>query len=212
MEKFEPKIEGEKNMKIEVTPSGDNNLDKVILEILDKYDLTEIVSQATGLKWYKDKIYLKNKKEGTADWEGDDTILDNYEHGVWIVSGIAHELVHLILRQNNWFENKIVSDFVKKHPEIIIQGASEKRGDGYCIEQIIAYLLQADVLKDIGRKEEIEEMASSWDEEKFEKIISSEYKQEFKEKLARFIIEKWKIREDDINLIEWIEGVLLEMD
>ena len=196
-------------LKINIEPSGNSEVDKIVFEILDKYNLAEIVSEETGLSWTTDEINIKHQ-DSTADWEGIDTVLVNYEHGIWVVSGVAHEMVHLILRQNKWDESSMISDFIKKHPEIILSGS--KRGDGYRIEQIIAYLTQKDIHEEIGRKEGDERMEKSWGKEKFEKIIEMEYNSEFRERLARTIMRDWETREKGTNLIEWIEKVLLNWD
>ena len=208
-EQSQPSIENKEMVKINIEPSGNSEVDKIVFEILGKYNIAEIVSEETGLPWTVDEIKIKHQGS-TADWEGLDTVLVNYDHGVWVVSGVAHEMVHLILRQNKWDESSVISDFIKKHPEIILSGS--KRGDGYRIEQIIAYLTQRDIHREIGREEGDERMETSWGEEKFEDIIKMEYNSEFRERLARTIMREWETRERGDNLIEWIEEVLSNWD
>lgn len=185
-------------------PSGVRKLDDQVLKILTKHDLPKLIELKTGLSWKTPSIKIKHTQK-KADWENNDTVLVNFENGTWCISGIAHELVHLILRQNNWLDNPTISNYVKRHREL----RETSRGDGYPIEQMIAYLIQSEILADLGKKESVEIPAKFWDEKHFENVINYEYDSEYKKRLGRLIISAWRSRRrEGTNLIGWLEELL----
>ncbi len=156
------------NTKILIANGLSQNFDKEIQTWLDKYNLPQIMSEKLGLSWKTKTINLKHSR-GNSNWENNDTILTDFKKGIWRISGIAHELVHLILRQNNWLNrSRKLKMFIEQHPEL----SSTNRGTGYLIEQMVAYLIQADIDREIGQKESKPEMIDVWNAQKFDKIIS----------------------------------------
>jgi len=190
---------------IVITTGLDTNSDKEIQLWLDRYDLPKIVSEKLNFSWKTKTLNLKHS-EGNSDWESDDTVLVDFKRGMWCISGIAHELVHLILRQNNWIDlSAKLKIFTKQHPEL----SSTNRGAGYLIEQMIAYLVQADVDREIGQKENKSEMIDAWNTQKFHKIINLEYQSDFLKQMGRKMIDKWNDKKG-MNIVLWIEDVIFD--
>lgn len=198
-------------MKLQIIPSYNKDLDDSIEHFLGKWDLLKIVSEKTGLPWKNDLIKIEHQ-EGNADWRGEDIILSDFRRGIWCLSGVTHELVHLILRQNNWLNSKIIQEFIKEHDELNDRERdTEKKKGGYLIEQMIAYLIQSEVDCEIGEKNKMPEMCNSWNEEKFNKIIENEYRTDFAKKLGLKIREEWKKKKEGENIIFWVESLILAM-
>ena len=190
---------------IVITTGLDTNSDKEIQLWLDRYDLPEIVSEKLNLSWKTKTLNLKHSK-GNSDWESNDTVLADFKRGIWCISGIAHELVHLILRQNNWIDlSAKLKIFTEQHPEL----SSTNRGAGYLIEQMIAYLVQADVDREIGQKENKPEMIDAWNIQRFHKIINSEYRSDFSKQMAKKMIDKWDDKKG-MNIVLWIEDIIFD--
>jgi hypothetical protein len=191
----------ERETKTIIGPSGNDYLDKEIIAVFEKYNVAKMVSDATGLKWHSGILKIENTNEG-GSWRGSDVILVHYNRGLWAVSTAVHEFLHLILRQNNWDRVEEISNFIDAHPEL-----SNKRGRGYAIEQMIAYLLQKEIHQEIGIIENNTAMQTSWDDEHFEKIIKESYTDPFSGKLARTLIVEWPHHKNQ-NILEWIKNVL----
>lgn len=176
-------------MKITIQDGFSAEIDKQVSSWLKSYDLPKLVSKKLGLP-LKKPVFLKHT-EGNANWEGDNIILADFRRGIWCLPGIAHELVHIILRQNDWLSIvPNVYSFIQKHSEF-----STPRGAGYLIEQMIAYLVQADISHEIGEKEKNAELINSWGPEKFDVILEKEYTTIFAKEIGQKIIDAWNHKE-----------------
>ncbi|MEK7447655.1 MAG: hypothetical protein AAB632_02580 [Patescibacteria group bacterium] len=194
-----------KNPKIEIIKGDFMGDTKELEEATKKYDVPGMVSEATGLDWKTSILKLKHI-EKSADWEDDDTVLINLGTGAYALSGVSHECLHLILRQNNWLESSKISAFIKKYPEMRIDYPEYKAG--YPIEQLIAYLIQDEISKKIGQEEEIGKLITTGGHGPFEVILDREYDTNTKKKLGKMIIEKWPDKKKYPDIIKWIENII----
>ena len=192
--------------KIEISREGFKGNIKELESILGKYDISNMVSQLTGLGWKTDSIKLKHT-EGSVDWEGNDTVLENLKYGPYCISSLSHEMVHLIFRQNDWLESDEISNFIEKYPEM--NEYSEGK-DGYPIEQMVAYLIQDEICKKIGQEEDADILTKTGGHRDFENILDREYDTEMKRWLGKTIINNWTDRGRYPNIIKWIESLLKE--
>ncbi len=197
-----------KPVTIKIIERGSEEKTKEVEGALQKYDIPEMVSEMTGLKWKKNSIKLQQIENG-ANFEKDYIVLINLNMGIYCLSGITHETVHLILRQNNWLENEEIHNFVNKYPEM---KKYPKDREGYPLEQMIAYLIMEDISKPIGKKEGLEKLAETGGHGSFEKILEREFGTETKEKIGKMIIEKWPEHKNYSNVIEWLESIIKQFE
>ncbi len=194
--------------RIEILRKGFEGSTNELEELLEKHNIPQMVSNITGLDWKTASIKLRHT-ESQADWEGDDTVLVNLDHGPYCISGLSHEMVHLLFRQNNWLESTEISKFIENHPEMREYSAGK---DGYPIEQMVAYLVQDEICKKIGKKEGLNILAETGGHGDFEKILDTEYGSDIKKKIGKTMMERWTKLEDYSDVLKWIESLLKEID
>lgn len=190
--------------KIEIIKGEFMGDTKELEEATKRYNVPGMVSAVTGLEWKTSLIKLKHI-EKSADWEDDDTVLINLGTGAYALSGISHECLHLILRQNNWLESSKISDFIEKYTEMKEFPIKRK---GYPLEQMIAYLVQDEISKKIGQEEGIEKLITTGGHGPFETILDREYNTDTKKRLGKLIMKKWPDRKKYPDIIKWIESII----
>lgn len=200
--------ESRESPKIEIQRNGFDGETGELEEALEKYDVPQMVSQITGLSWKNESLKIKHIDK-SADWEGNDTILVNLGRGAYALSGVAHECLHLILRQNNWLESPKISDFVEKYPEMRKYPIKRK---GYPLEQMIAYLVQDEISKKIGKQEGLDRLVETGGHGKFGYILETEYSSKNEEKLGKIILKKWQEKDNYENIIKGIESIISEFE
>jgi len=195
-------LEGQPNIKIESSQET-----KELEEILAKYNTLNELGNIIGLEWKK-PITVVGIDSG-ANFKSGDTILVNLNVGIYAISGISHEAVHLILRQNNWLENETIKNFIEKYPEMQRYPAERQ---GYPLEQMIAYLVQEDISKPIGEKEGLEKLAETGGHKSYKKIIQREFSEGINGKVGELILNKWPEHNQSKNVIEWLESIIKEFE
>lgn len=189
----EDKVEGYKELKY----------------ILEKYDIGEMVSDILNLKW-KEKVVINDtdSKYG-ADYKLPNEAYVNYSDGTWGITGVAHEMVHLLMHQNDWTEIPKIKNYISEYKDL--QDPTRMRSVGYPIEQMVAYLLMRDVALKISEKEDginKEDVLSQYNKDWFARILNTEYPTEHLKILGNKIIEKWENRPKELPITDWVESVL----
>jgi hypothetical protein len=191
-------------LQIEDPPSSD--LEEGLSEFrafLEENNLFQDIEEQTGIRPDVAEYTLTHRD--CADWEGVSRIMVNYSRGERAYLSMAHELVHIILRQNDWTSDPTIAQFILKHPKF-----SSSRGEGYRLEQMVAYLVQHD-LSNMLEKRHGEKRYGEWfPEEKIEALFEREYQEEDNERLGRLIIKMWKDRDPSENIIRFMSRVCEE--
>ena len=207
----EPQVELNKRMVIEskygtlnvVQPPSDDLVagHTELLTFLGNYDILLDIADVTGLEPAIQDYTIQHAE--LADWEGLDTIYVNYGRGVRAYLSGIHELVHIVLRQQNWLQDDVLDTFVVDHPAFTVRS----KGPGYKIEQMIAYLIQRDIAKLMDERLGIDHYGKQWGEEKFAGRFDREYASPEREKLGRLIIAMWDDRDPSVDIIGFARSV-----
>ena len=181
-----------------------------LLSLLEKHDVGEMVADILNLKW-QEKVIVEDMSGGYgADYQVPNKAFVDYSGGVWAASGIAHEMVHLILYQNKWTDTPEIKEYIERHPDL--QNFTRMRTVGYPIEQMVAYLLMRDVMLEISDKDKSvskEQALSQYGESWFNRILDKEYPTKHLKALGRKIISQWQTKPSDISVINWVETLLV---
>lgn len=167
---------------------SDGQLRLEMIQFIEQFQILETVSKLTGLSWIQ-PITIRHKDIPTADFEGDSIVLVDFAKHHWALQGIAHEMVHLLIRQHAWNADARLKLFIQNHPEL-----KNPYGHGYLLEQMAAYLIMIDVMKEVGRTIGNPRMISGWESERFENVLAREFKSPLKERIGRAIIAAWPSR------------------
>ena len=140
-----------------------------------------------------------------------DKIEIDFSRGRILLGTIAHEGLHLLLRQNDWLDKyPFIKELSSEHELLRIS----KFGWGYQIEQMIAYLIQRDVNRLVGEKFSDNSLLRWGDKTFFDKVIEEEFtyenahpeEKQFLINLGRNIINLWDENPDKHDL-----GIFLEL-
>ncbi|MFC1624777.1 hypothetical protein ACFL15_00135 [Patescibacteria group bacterium] len=178
--------------------------------LLEKYDVGEMVEDILNLKWQEKVTVNDFDGEYGASYQVPNKVYVNYIRGSWATSGIAHEMVHLILYQNKWTDIPEISDYISGHQDL--KNPTKMRTVGYPIEQMVAYLLMRDVMLEISEKDarvNKEQVLSQYGDSWFNRILEKEYPSEHLKTLGKKIIVEWQNRPKDMPVTDWIKSLLL---
>lgn len=181
---------------------ADSDLRLTMEQLIERYRIVETVSDLTNLPWIA-PIIIRHDTIPTADFKGTNTAIVDFSKRHWALQGIAHEMVHLLVRQNSWSANPRLISLIHRFPEL-----THPHGPGYLLEQMAAYLVMVEVMKGVGRDIQNARMISGWTHERFDEVIAREYKTPLKERLGRAIIAAWPERVDMRQpLTDWMLDV-----
>lgn len=189
-----------------LSPEFDGGRDELI-EVLTQVDLLVLFEDITGLSPTNQTYYIDHK-EKDADWEGLNLMNVRFSYGRKAYISAIHELVHIILRQQDWLNDEVLNSFIARNPEFTVF----VRGEGYKIEQMIAYLVQREAAKYLDDFYEDTNFIEKFNDERFEDILKSQYQTPKREKLGRLIIKLWNERDRSLDIISFARLVAIRYD